>query len=556
MRAQLSARRRRGENGEKTVKSRTGVAFAVVVPITALVLFLFLGFPQERRGFIENQADGLASEDMGAWVSISDPERAAPGYTLFLFGRRVPFLMDLTGRAVHSWPEVHAVGRARLSHDGHLLVISPEDRIEEYDWEGRLLFRYALPEGHTPHHDVIQLRNGNILVLANFRAETETGSRPGVHGYLREVDREGATVWRWDAVDHAHRFEAWNDRSGNPTHINSVHELGDNPAFAAGDERFRPGNLLVSGRNLHTIFVIDKVSGEVVWQLSEGLDFQYEALMIPAGHARAGHVIVFNNGLGDRQMYRRSRVQIFDPRTLEKVWEYSAPFFYSPVEGLAQPLWNGNVMVVTSGGRRVFEVAPDGDIVWQWEPPFNAARPIRYPRDHSPQLADLNWERPMARTRATPFLDKGLYDFLVPVPGQPSRKLPGWEGRALREPQSCRQLIIPPDARLRVRYGLHREALNDRPFAARFVVEIRDTESGETTRVLDDEVRSDQITLARQLKVSLAGHAFANTDVCLDAQPLGKTRGVSPRKAMVWIQPRIASQRANRDAEPELTKTE
>ena len=87
MQAQVSARRRRGENGEKTVTSRRiAVAFAMVVPITALVLFL--GFPEERRGFIENQADGLASEDMGVWVSISDPERAAPGYTLFLFGLR------------------------------------------------------------------------------------------------------------------------------------------------------------------------------------------------------------------------------------------------------------------------------------------------------------------------------------------------------------------------------------------------------------------------------------------------------------------------------------
>ena len=446
------------------------------------------------------------------------------------------------------------VGRARLTHDGHLLVISRDDRIEEYDWEGRLLFRYALPKGHRPHHDVIQLRNGNILVLAQFEKEIETSS-PGVQGYLREVDREGATVWRWDSVDHAHRFEHGTTKGGILLTSTRVHELGDNPAFAAGDERFRPGNLLVSGRNLHTIFVIDKVSGEVVWQLSEGLDFQHEALMIPAGHARAGHVIVFNNGLGDREVYRRSRVQIFDPRTFEKVWEYSAPFFYSPVIGVAQSLWNGNVMVASSVGGRVFEVAPDGDIVWQFEPPYTPMRPIRYPRDHSPQLADLDWERPMTRTRATPFLDKALYDFLLPL--QPFRELPGWEGRALRDPQSCRHLIIPPDARLRVRYGLHREALNDRPFAARFVVEIRDQESGQTTRVLDDVVRSDQTTLTRTLEASLAGHAFANADVCLDAQSLGKTPGVSPREAMVWMEPTIASgPSADRDAEPELTQAE
>ena len=530
------------------MKSREiGVAFAVTASIAALVLFQRIS----SRGL----AELLATEDTSAWVSVLDPERAALGYTLLLYRARLPYLIDLAGRVAHSWPEVRAVGRARLSHDGHLLVIAAEDRIEEYDWGGRLLFQYALPEGHWPHHDVIQLRNGNILVLAQFEAEVEARSSPAAHGYLREVDREGATVWRWDAADHSHRFETWDPSHWNPTHINSVHELGDNPAFAAGDQRFRPGNLLISGRNLHTIFVIDKVSGEVVWQFNEGLDFQHEALMITAGQSRAGQIVLFNNGLGDRDNYRRSKVQIFEPRTFEKVWEYSAPYFYSSVAGVAQPLWNGNVMVVSSRGGRVLEVTPDGDTVWQWEPLHLPVRPIRYPRDHSPQLASLDWERPMARTRATPYLDRALYDFLLP--SQKGRQLPGWEGQALVEPRACRQLIIPPDAILRVDYGLHREALGGRPFAARFIVEIRDKESGETTRVLDDEVRSDQIQLVRNLKVSLASHALATTDVCLDAQPLGTTDGVSPQEAMVWLEPKIrTAQPANRDAEPQPTQAE
>jgi len=169
----------------------------------------------------------------------------------------------------------------------------------------------------------------------------------------------------------------------------------------------------------------------------------------------------------------------------------------------------------------------------------------------------LDWERPMARSRATPFLDGALYDFLLPRQRNQSRRLAGWEGEALVASQVCRQLIIPPDAILRVDYGLHREALGGRPFAARFVVEIRDKESGETMRVLDDEVRSDQIQLVRTLTVSLAGHALVVTDVCLDAQPLGKPDGVSPQEAMVWLEPKIRSRpNADLDAEPELTQVE
>ena len=141
------------------------LAFTMVASIVALVLFL--------RFSDDGLAEMLASEDTGTWVSILDPARAAPGYTLVLYRDRVPALMDLEGRVVHSWPKVRAVGRAR---------------------------------------------------------------------------------------------------------------------------------------------------------------------MVPAGHPRAGQVVVFNNGLGDRESYRRSQVRIFDPQTLEKVWEYGAPFFYSSVSGVAQPL--------------------------------------------------------------------------------------------------------------------------------------------------------------------------------------------------------------------------
>ncbi len=305
---------------------------------------------------------------------------------------------------------------------------------------------------------------------------------------------------------------------------------------------------------MNTVFIIDKVSGEIVWHFSEGLDFQHEALMIPHG-TLAGKIILFNNGLGDSQIYRRSRVQIFDPQTLEKVWEYSAPFFFSSVEGLAQPLWNGNFMVASSRGGRVFEVEPEGDIVWQWEPPYDPMRPIRYPRDHCPQLEDLDWQPSVARARTTPYLDTALYDFLLPM--QPSRQLEGWDRKALKESLTCRRLIIPPDATMRLTYCLHQEAMNRSPFAARFIVDIRDTVSGEMTRVLEDEVQSKRYELPREATVSLASYAFALTEVCLDAQPLGTTEGAAPLEAMVWLEPKIESgSRAHSDAEEDFTQAE
>jgi len=544
----------------KFFRKRVALTLFVSIAILTLILSVSQEKLQQVTGMSpDGSSDGLMEEfasrkkDMTSWVSISDPEQVAAGYTLLLYKRRIPYLLDLEGHVVHSWPNVRAVGRARLSHDGHLLVITRADQIEEYDWEGRLLFRYSLPEGHSPHHDIIQLQNGNFLVMAHFK---RSRSNPVVQDYLQEVDREGRTVWQWNARDHARRFETWDYKDKDPSHINSVKELVDNAAFATGDERFRPGNLLVSGRNLNTIFVIDKLNGQVVWQYSEGLDFQHEPLMIPDGYVNAGNIIVFNNGLGDRETYRRTRVQILNPQTLELVWEYSSPFFYSSVAGLAQPLWNGNVMVTSSHGGRVFELTPEGEIVWQWEPPNSQPmRPNRYPRDHNPQMADLDWSPPTVRSRALPFLDKDLYNFRLSP--QPFRKIPGWEGKAMKDLRNCRQLVIPPDATFRVKYGLHRQALKGQPFEARFVVELQDKESGDTTRLLDDVIRSDQDELTRDITVSLADRAFVSTELCLDAQPLGEPKGVSPEKAIVWISPQIKTRGdTDLDSESKLIQEE
>ena len=159
-----------------------------------------------------------------------------------------------------------------------------------------------------------------------------------------------------------------------------------------------------------------------------------------------------------------------------------------------------------------------------------------------------------SRSRETPYVDRALYKFLVNE--QPRRNLDGWPRLALSTFPDCRQLVIPPDAVLRLDYGLEQEYLEDRPFAARFVAELRDEKSGITTPVLDEEVRSDQEQLARTLRVSLADRAMATTQLCLDAQPVGDANGVS-ENAMVWLTPMIRRQpEIEAGVELDLTRAE
>ena len=158
--------------------------------------------------------DEIAFAQPEEWVQSYRPRLSSSGYTLALYRRRMPMLIDMQGRVVHSWPGVRAVGRARLGSDGSLLVIGIDDLIKEYDWEGNLIWAYALPgEEDLPHHDVVKLGNGNILVLAQ---EAATRS-----DYIHEVDGEGRVAWEWWPRDHLDEHFPDRDRGyPDPTHIN------------------------------------------------------------------------------------------------------------------------------------------------------------------------------------------------------------------------------------------------------------------------------------------------------------------------------------------------
>ncbi len=348
--------------------------------------------PDPVIGFIARVDDATELDDLHGeiefieseeWVESFRPEHSSAGFNLVLYRRRVPMLLDMQGRVVHSWPQVRAVGRARLDRDGRLMVIGVDDILKEYDWEGNLTWAYALPRVEDlPHHDFIRLGNGSTLVLAQ---ETATRS-----DYVQEVARDGRVVWEWWPRDHleAH-FPNRDRRIPDPTHINSLFELVENPWFDAGDLRFRPGNILVSARNLNTIFVVERSSGEIVWKFSDGLDRQHEAQMVPMGTLGEGLIVLFNNGTKNRNAYRRSEIRAIQPITGEMPWSYSAETFFTTVAGTQQVLANGNLLVTSSEGGRVFEITPKKQKVWEWIPPYLPMRVSRYPADHCRQLGTL-----------------------------------------------------------------------------------------------------------------------------------------------------------------------
>ncbi len=446
--------------------------------------------------------------DSSSWISVYDPDLADNGYTLAFFMRRLPILLDMNGRVVHSWPEARVKSRLRLSAEGNLLAIGLDRSVVEYDWDGAEIWRHTF-NGQTPHHEVIWLDNGNVLTVV----------RPGGKKTddIVEIDRSGAVVWRWSG-QRLEPFFSEVESKGDLTHINSVQELFDNPWYDEGDDRFRPGNLLVSARNLNLIFIIDRPSGEVVWTYDFELDLQHEALMIDGKLPGHGNILLFNNGYRSTYAYRQSSVLEIDPVTHEVLWEWAEKGFYSSTGGIEQPLSNGNILISSSRSGRAFEVTREGRIVWQWTPPYDPNRPQRYAYDHCPQLAALEHT---AETTIEPapgyrYIDPDVYQFARR--GALSKiNIDGTKVNALINGNDCRTLLLPDSGVVHLTYGLNRRPLHKAglsPYAVDFSLSLSVEDTDDTVWLMEDRVDLSSQTWRTRV-IDLGSYAYETVDLCV-----------------------------------------
>jgi hypothetical protein len=503
--------------------------------------------PDPVIGFIERVDDTSGLDDLHVeieyvdseeWVESYRPGSSSAGYNLVLYRRRVPMLIDMRGRVVHAWPRVRAVGRARLDARGRLTVIGVDDLIKEYDWEGRLTWAYALPgEEDLPHHDFITLANGNTLILAQ---ETETRS-----DYIQEVDRRGRVVWNWrPEIYLEEHFPNRDRRYPDPTHINSLFELDANRWFDGGDDRFRPGNILISARNLNAVFVIDRKTDGIVWKYEKDLDFQHEAQMVPKGLPGNGLVVLFNNGFHNLNDYRRSEIRAIDPVSGELVWSYSAPTFFSTVAGVQQVLPNGNLLVTSSEGGRVFEITSGKEKVWEWIPPFLPMRVSRYPADHCPQLAALGTLdlRPVERDDRQPWVDVELGQFTFRKDYRVAT-LYGLVREVLKKPAGCTELLLPVDPVVQAAYGFDDSRLDGSPGSANFLLTVRRLGDEEVRVVIEDTVDSAGDDRFRDRYVAVPGLDLARVELCVEVRAGGTTGEDGLHPSVVMTNPRFYSRK-------------
>jgi len=325
---------------------------------------------------------------------VHDPSLALDGYTLFtpMFGDGTVYLVDMRGEVAHTWKMPYRPGLyGYLLDDGHLFyggkVMKDLERFEgwtrfkagaalEVDWSGRVEWEVNQPDHH---HDARKLRNGNLILLClrPLPRELQARVKGGLAGtevngvmyadYLLETTTRGEVVWEWRSWEHLD-FETeiitQQDRREEWTHGNTVAEMDD-------------GNLVVSFRNICTVVIIDRRTGAIAWKLGgPPLAQQHDPRPLPNGH-----LTIFDNGTHRRDHpLPYSRVIEVDPRTSTIVWEYHDQslfdFFSSYISG-AQRLANGNTLICEGCHGRIFEVTPEGQIVWEYISPYFAFEPGR-----------------------------------------------------------------------------------------------------------------------------------------------------------------------------------
>ena len=294
---------------------------------------------------------------------------AFEGYTLMApMHYTKTYLMNNEGRTVHSWSSTYEPGRtAYLLENGHLMRAcmtgggpstggGEGGRIEEYDWDGNLVweFNYATSD-YISHHDFKILPNGNIIVLVaekkTYAQVIAAGFNPALldqqiisQGYILpdsviEVQPTrpvgGIVVWQWHVWDHLiqdydstkanfgvvgaypERIDA-NGAGGNiPQFWNHMNSIGYNADL---------DQISLSVRGNSELWVIDhqittaqaashtggryNKGGDLLYRwgnpqqydagtaASQVLFQQHDAEWIPAGRPGAGDMLIFNNGIG------------------------------------------------------------------------------------------------------------------------------------------------------------------------------------------------------------------------------------------------------------------
>lgn len=402
-----------------------------------------------------------------------DETASQPGYVLFSgVNDENAYLVDTAGYVVHSWTTPYAPGLSSyLLPNGHLLrgaQLAPASsfinarghggRIEEYDWDGNLVWSYELStSSRLQHHDFVRLPNGNTVLMAweiKSRPQAISAGRDPAtipndavwNDLLIEVDPAGQIVWEWSAWNHMiqdfdpskSNYGVIADHPGR-IDINAV-PIEDFVHFNGIDYDPIHNYIVVSTREYSEFWLIDHSTttaeaagatggnrgrgGQIVYRWGNPqiygrggaedqiLQHQHDAHWILTGNLEDRHVLVFNNS--DSRGYSSAEEIALPVDTAgdfpdpgsgphgpsAPLWTFVASppaNLFSPIISGADRQPNGNTFLTEGVTGRFLEVTSDGRTVWEYVNPVGNAGPLA--QGVAPKVNGITFENGVFKAR-------------------------------------------------------------------------------------------------------------------------------------------------------------
>ncbi|MBT3190643.1 MAG: arylsulfotransferase (ASST) [Anaerolineae bacterium] len=415
---------------------------------------------QERSIPVQEADVALAENPVpkpdAAQAEIVNPIQST-GITSYLFApirSTTTYLMDAEGNALQTWESAYTPGNAvYLQENGNLLrtgsvkstkfgVGGTGGIIEEIASDGSVVWAYQYANDQVQqHHDIEQMPNGNILMIAwGLKSQADAiaaGRDPSLLSdgelwpdHVIELNPTTNTiVWEWHVWDHlVQDYDASKANYGTVSEhpglvdINFVARKADADWNHTNsiDYNAELDQILLSVHSFSEIWIIDHdtttktatgTAGDLLYRWGNPQTYdagssgdqqfytQHDAQWIAAGMPGAGNILVFNNG--DRQTRAYSSVdEIVPPLNADggyslsgaaytpaaPVWTYVADtpsdFYADHISG-AQRLSNGNTLICSGTDGSFFEVTSAGEVIWRYDYGANVFRVIRYESDYA-----------------------------------------------------------------------------------------------------------------------------------------------------------------------------
>jgi len=394
------------------------LTFSCGVVVGSYKVFPYKVFKLAEAGFVELKTQmirigfpGEAKEESLPWfysrvekphlAPIRNTDQAYQGLNLvtrIAAGRELSAdIMDMDGQVVHTWnrdwfriwpdsshlPEDKVPKSKPGTHIHGAVVLENGDLVYNYenlglvrlDREGNVIWR--LP--YQTHHSIHVHEDGNLWVRGQI-THTKPDARfpqrmpPFREDTLLEITPAGRIIQEWSVAE----LLSENDMGGL-LHLGSLHNLSTqaygNDLLHLNDvepfptsmkaDFFEHGDILVSLRNINTVFVFNRQNRKIKFICTGWVVRQHDPDFIDGNTFS----VFDNNTIAPEAHGHQSRIVIVSARnkTLQVFFEGvpSAPF-YTDIMGKHQWLPNGNLLITESKKCRAFEINPRGELVWEY----------------------------------------------------------------------------------------------------------------------------------------------------------------------------------------------